>query len=74
MTAGSNPAAPAIFFRTGFSPPLGLNAYVTAAQTGVPLREVFRSLLPFILMELVILGLLIAFPDITLTMPEMMAR
>ncbi|ADZ71571.1 TRAP transporter large permease [Polymorphum gilvum] len=54
------------------TPPLGLNAYVAAAQTRVPLRVIFRGLLPFIAMELVILGLLIAFPQITLWLPGLM--
>lgn len=54
------------------TPPLGLNAYVTAAQTGVRLGEVFRALIPFLVMEVLVLGTLIAFPEITLMLPNMM--
>ncbi|MDD7973279.1 TRAP transporter large permease [Roseinatronobacter alkalisoli] len=56
------------------TPPLGLNAYVTAAQTKVPLRKIFHGLLPFIAMEVVVLILLLVFPRITLFLPEMMSR
>ncbi|RAI02427.1 C4-dicarboxylate ABC transporter permease [Acuticoccus sediminis] len=54
------------------TPPLGLNAYVAAGQSGVRLGEVFRGLTPFIIMELVVLTLLIAFPQITLWLPGLM--
>jgi C4-dicarboxylate transporter, DctM subunit len=54
------------------TPPLGLNAYVVAGQTGVPLNTVFRGLFPFIITEIVVLVLLIAFPDITLWLTTVM--
>ncbi len=54
------------------TPPLGLNAYVASAQTGVPLRNIFRGLLPFIVMEMIVLLLLLAFPQITLFLPALM--
>lgn len=54
------------------TPPLGLNAYVTAGQTKVPLGTVFRGLVPFIIIDVVILGILIAFPGITLFLPSLM--
>lgn len=56
------------------TPPLGLNAYVASASTGVPLGRIFRGLVPFIGVELVILGTLIAFPDISLWLPALMGR
>lgn len=56
------------------TPPLGLNAYVAAAQTKVPLGTIFRGILPFLAMEIVVLILLIAFPDITLFLPDLMSR
>ncbi|MCI5078276.1 TRAP transporter large permease [Oricola sp.] len=54
------------------TPPLGLNAYVTAGQTKVPLGTVFRGIVPFIVVDLAILGILIAFPEITLFLPSLM--
>jgi len=54
------------------TPPLGLNACVASAQTRVPLATIFRGLIPFIVMEVAILALLIAFPEITLWLPNLM--
>lgn len=56
------------------TPPLGLNVYVAAAQTKVPLTTIIRGILPFPLMELVVLILLILFPQITLWLPSLMVR
>lgn len=56
------------------TPPLGLNAYVASAQTKVPLGTIFRGILPFLVMEIVVLILLLSFPNITLFLPEFMAR
>ncbi|WP_417263943.1 TRAP transporter large permease [Celeribacter sp.] len=56
------------------TPPLGLNAYVAAAQTGVPLSKIFRGILPFLGMEILVLLLLIFFPQITLWLPSLMLR
>lgn len=52
--------------------PLGLNAYVAAAQTNVPLGTIFRGILPFLGMEVLIL--LLSFPEITLFLPQLMLR
>ncbi|WP_281277642.1 TRAP transporter large permease [Thalassobius vesicularis] len=56
------------------TPPLGLNVYVASAQTGVPLSKIFRGILPFFLMELVVLLLLLLVPEITLWLPGMMLK
>jgi TRAP-type C4-dicarboxylate transport system, large permease component len=56
------------------TPPLGLNAHVAAAQTGVPLSKIFRGILPFLGMEILVLLLLIFFPQITLWLPSLMLR
>ena len=54
------------------TPPLGLNVYVTAGQTGLPLSTVFRGTLPFILLEIVVLAILLLLPELTLWLPNMM--
>ncbi|ANP36780.1 MULTISPECIES: TRAP transporter large permease [Rhodobacterales] len=54
------------------TPPLGLNAYVASAQTGVALGTIFRGIVPFLLMELVVLVVLLCFPEITLWLPSLM--
>jgi len=54
------------------TPPIALAAYVVQGVTHVPLWEIYRSLVPFLLALLVGLGLLIAFPEITLLVPRLM--
>ncbi|WP_167645458.1 TRAP transporter large permease [Mameliella alba] len=56
------------------TPPLGLNAYVAASQTRVPLGTIFRGILPFLAMEIVVLILLLCFPQVTLFLPDLMLR
>ncbi|MAS04445.1 MAG: C4-dicarboxylate ABC transporter permease [Ahrensia sp.] len=56
------------------TPPLGLNAYVAAAQTQVPLGTIFKGLLPFLAMEIFVLLCLILFPQITLWLPGLMLK
>lgn len=54
------------------TPPLGLNAYVAAGQTRVPLKVVFRGVMPFIAIDIIVLGVLIVFPQVTLFLPGLM--
>ncbi|WP_167050580.1 TRAP transporter large permease [Salinibacterium sp. ZJ77] len=53
------------------TPPVGLNAFVISAATGVRLDKVFRGLLPFVLVELIIVAILLFFPEITLFLPAL---
>ncbi len=49
------------------TPPVGLNAFVVATTNPeIKVREIFQGIMPFFFMELLIVGLLIAFPSITL--------
>ena len=48
------------------SPPLGLNVFVASGAAGTDLRTGFRGVVPFILTEFVILGVLLIFPQISL--------
>ncbi|EKV27723.1 hypothetical protein C882_1318 [Caenispirillum salinarum AK4] len=54
------------------TPPLGLNVYVTSSVTGVKLSEAFRGVMPFLVMELVLLLILVLWPDLTLWLPSQM--
>ena len=56
------------------TPPIGLNVYVVRSASPVPLRleEVFAGVTPFLLMDLLTLGLLIAFPTLVLFLPSLM--
>jgi len=56
------------------TPPVGLNVYVVKSVVGdeVPLTTIFRGVLWFLACEVVIVGLLIAFPEISLVLPNLM--
>ncbi len=49
------------------TPPVGLNAFVVKSMApNIELKDVFYGCIPFVLMEFMIVGLLIAFPEIAL--------
>lgn len=49
------------------TPPVGLNVFVVKSMNpDVPLKELFLGCVPFVLMELIIVAILIAFPQISL--------
>lgn len=53
------------------TPPIGMNLFVVQAVRGKgPFRDVVIGSLPFLLMMLVMIGLLIAFPDLALMLPR----
>jgi len=51
------------------TPPMGLNVFIASSASGVDTRTAFRGTLPFVVTELVILALLIAFPALSLWLP-----
>ena len=56
------------------SPPVGLNVFAVKSLVGpdVPLIMIYRGVLWFLVVDLLVIGLLIAFPDITLLLPRLM--
>ena len=56
------------------TPPVGLNlfAVLSAARGELTSRELFKGIVPFLVMEAVILALLIAFPSIATQLPAWM--
>lgn len=55
------------------TPPVGLNCFVIAGiDRQTPLTQVFRGAMWFVLMEMVTVTLLFAFPQITTFLPDMM--
>ena len=50
--------APAIFYLRGISPP------------EIRLSDMYRGVVPFIVLEFICLGLVMAFPEIALWLPE----
>ncbi len=56
------------------TPPLGLNVYTMKAVAGrdTSIDEVFRGIWPFVVVDVVVVILLIAFPIITLWLPNLL--
>ena len=54
------PMAPAIFYLRGISPP------------EIRLTDMYKGVLPFIALEFICLGLIMAFPDLALKLPELL--
>ncbi len=57
------------------TPPVGLNVYVVKGASPIPLtlEDIFIGVGPFIIAAFVLLALLIAFPQITLVLPNLMS-
>ncbi|MCC0056219.1 MAG: TRAP transporter large permease [Rhodobiaceae bacterium] len=57
------------------TPPIGLNCYVVnSVRQDIPLSEVFRGIMPFLIGEIVILAIILAFPDLVLFIPNSVGR
>lgn len=57
------------------TPPVGLSAYVVAAAVPeVPLEQVFKGILPFVFLELIVIAILIVFPQIALWLPSLVVQ
>ena len=56
------------------TPPVGLNVYVIKSVVGekIPLETIFRGVGWFLVCELIIVVLLVAFPQISLFLPNTM--
>jgi tripartite ATP-independent transporter DctM subunit len=48
------------------TPPVGMTVYVVHGVTGVPLEQVFRGTIPFVIVMIIGLAILVTFPDISL--------
>ena len=50
-------------------PPIGLNCFVVARYSGLPVGEVFRGSFPHVIAHFVAIAILVAFPQISLWLP-----
>ncbi|HEY5608798.1 MAG TPA: TRAP transporter large permease [Alphaproteobacteria bacterium] len=52
-------------------PPVGMNIFVIQAQVpDVPVLKIYQGIIPFLVAPFLLLGLLLAFPDIALWLPQ----
>jgi len=54
------------------TPPVGMDAFLLSGAIDVPVTKIFRSVIPFLLAEVVCIALLVAFPQIVLWLPSTM--
>ena len=55
------------------TPPVGLNCYiVNSVATDISLEDIFRGIIPFVAMDILTVGVLIAFPQIITFLPQRM--
>ncbi|MGP1678419.1 MAG: TRAP transporter large permease [Burkholderiales bacterium] len=54
------------------TPPVGLNLFVLAGATKIPLDKIFREVLPFVIILVLLLALVILFPRISLWLPDLL--
>jgi tripartite ATP-independent transporter DctM subunit len=54
------------------TPPLGLDLYIMRNTFGIPVGELIRGVIPFLITLIIFLGILAAFPQLTLWLPNMM--
>ena len=55
------------------TPPIGANVFVMRRTApDVPLGDIFMGVLPFVIGELIVISLVIAFPEIALWLPQQM--
>jgi TRAP-type C4-dicarboxylate transport system permease large subunit len=55
------------------TPPVGLNVFIiNSMATDVPMKETFKGVLPFLASDAIRVCLLIAFPAISLILPELL--
>jgi TRAP-type C4-dicarboxylate transport system permease large subunit len=55
------------------TPPFGLNLFTVAKTVNVPMREMYRGILPFIVSDILHIAMLLTIPGISLWIPGMMA-
>jgi TRAP-type C4-dicarboxylate transport system permease large subunit len=56
------------------TPPVGISCFVVSGTSGVKVTEVFRGVLPFVLLDLVVVAVLFAVPDIILWLPSLVVN
>lgn len=55
-----------------FTPPFGLNIFVSQSLFGVPVGQIYRGLMPFIAIQIVALMIVTYFPPLTLYLPRLL--
>jgi len=54
------------------TPPIGMDVFVLSGTSGVPIGTIFRGVIPFVLVDIVMIVILVAFPILSTWIPETM--
>jgi len=54
------------------TPPVAINVYIVQGVTKVPMEKIFLGIIPFVIIYLIAIGFIVAFPDISLFLPKLM--
>jgi TRAP-type C4-dicarboxylate transport system permease large subunit len=54
------------------TPPMGLNVFIASGATGVNTKAVFARSVPFVVTEILLIALFVAFPEIVMWLPNQM--
>ena len=54
------------------TPPMGMNVFILAAVSDIPLGTIFKGVIPFIIADILHIALLVAFPALSLFLPNIM--
>jgi C4-dicarboxylate transporter DctM subunit len=76
LTLGIDPIHLGILFALavemgGVIPPVGLNLFAVSGTTGVPLTQVMKGAIPFLITDGIVLILILIYPDIALWLPDL---
>ncbi|MBN2060263.1 MAG: TRAP transporter large permease subunit [Deltaproteobacteria bacterium] len=55
------------------APPVGINVFVLAGVTDIPMGKIYKGIIPFLITDLIQVFLLVVFPQICLFLPQKMA-
>lgn len=53
------------------TPPVGINAFIISGIVNVPVVQVFRRLVPFVVLDIAVTAVFFAFPDLILWLPRL---
>ena len=54
------------------SPPVGLTCFTMAGVTKIPVQKIFKGVIPYLFVDVIILVLMVVFPEIATFIPNMM--
>jgi len=54
------------------TPPVAINVFIVQGVTKVPMEKIFLGIIPFVIIYLIAIGFIVAFPDISLFLPALM--